>query len=459
MIMRKIKRKYKLGFIVFLSILFLNCEDELTIEPSGAITPEVALSSETNVLNLLVGVYAESAEGLVFGGNSQIIADLLGSAFDEVSWNGTSRSPGEIFFKDIQLDNFSVQEHFGGIYEVINQSNLVLDNLEVITSSVERRQTAEGEAKFLRALAYFDLVKLYGLPYDPSGANSQAGVPLRLVGILDFNEDLSLARSSVEEIYDQAINDLNDAIQLLPATNDIFADQYAATALLARVYFQQGNYEAALIAAHDVLQNSGHALTPNYSAAFNNDFDSEESVFAIQYTEQDNINGLIRRYASQANGGIGGGDIAVEDGYFSLFDDPANDERASFFYISADNGLDLTSKYTNLYGNISYIRLAEMHLIRAECNFRLSSSLGLDPLDEINTLRARSGASPLGGLSLDLLFNERRLELGFEGHLIHDIKRTQSSVESLPYNDNSLVLPIPQSEMNSNPLIEQNPGY
>lgn len=456
--MRKNKNNFKNGLILILVMLCLNCEDELIIDPTGAITPEVALSTESNVLNLLVGVYSEAASGVVFGGNSQIVSDLLGSAFNEISWNGTFISPAQFFLKDVQVDNFDVQGHFGGAYEIINQANLVLDNLEVITSSDETRQRAEGEAKFLRAMTYFDLVRLYALPYESTGANGQMGVPIRLTGILDFNEDLSIARNSVADVYNQIVSDLNDAAQLLPEFNDVFADKYAALALLARVYLQQGNYDAALNAANDVLQNSGRSLAPNFSAAFNNDLNNQEDVFAIQYTDQDNINRLINLYASQANGGRGG-DIAIESGYLNLFDDPVNDERASFFYVSPDNGLLLTSKYTNLYGNISYIRIAEMHLIRLECNFRLGSSIGLDPLIEINTLRARSNAAALGSLNLDLILNERRLELGFEGHLIHDIKRTQGTVEGFSYNANNLVLPIPQAEMDSNPLMEQNPGY
>jgi starch-binding outer membrane protein, SusD/RagB family len=100
-----------------------------------------------------------------------------------------------------------------------------------------------------------------------------------------------------------------------------------------------------------------------------------------------------------------------------------------------------------------------MHLIRAESNFRLGTSVGMDPLVEMNTLRARSNASSLGALNLDLILNERQLELGFEGHLIHDLRRTHRNVGSLPYNHNSLVLPIPQAEMDTNILMEQNPGY
>ena len=83
----------------------------------------------------------------------------------------------------------------------------------------------------------------------------------------------------------------------------------------------------------------------------------------------------------------------------------------------------------------------------------------MTPLSEINTLRARSNAKPLTELSVDVIFNERQLELAFEGHLIHDLKRLDKNAGSLQSDDPKLLLPIPQSEMDSNSEMVQNPGY
>ena len=212
----------------------------------------------------------------------------------------------------------------------------------------------------------------------------------------------------------------------------------------------------ALAAANDVLQNSGHSLASSFAGAFNNDSDGPEDIFAFQVTSQDGSNVLISHYADQPYGGRGG-DIVV-DTYRTLFDS-TSDVRLFFFYYSGFNGGILTRKYTNEYGNVPTIRVAEMHLIRAEANFRLGSSTGLAPLTEINALRGRSGAPALSSLSLDLIFNERQLELGFEGHILHDKKRFGKSIAGLPANSPRLVCPIPQSEMDSNSLMTQNPGY
>lgn len=445
--------KYILGLVLFFAIT--SCENELNVEPAQSISVEKALESEANILNILVGTYAEAGQNDTFGGRLQITADLLGNT-TQVNWGGTFIQPREINAKRILVDNTFIRDIYGNSYEVINQANLVIDNIDKVTSGIADQ--VMGEAKFLRALTYFELVRNFGKQYEAGGNNSQLGVPLHLAGIVDYSADLDIARSTVEEVYTQVIADLNDAYAKLPASNDIFADKYSAKALLARVYLQQGNYAAARDAAHDVIENSGHSMTATYAGAFNNDSDSSEDLFAFQVTSQGGDQDLITFYASQANGGRQG-DIDLQTGFFNLFDDPANDVRHDFTYLSPDNGGTLTSKYENQFANISILRVADMHLIRAECNFRLGTSIGLAPLVEVNAVRGRSMATPLGALTLDLILNERQLELSFEGHLIHDLKRTKRSVGTISYDADQLVLPIPQAEMDTNSLMVQNPGY
>jgi hypothetical protein len=205
-----------------------------------------------------------------------------------------------------------------------------------------------------------------------------------------------------------------------------------------------------------VITNSGKSLSPTFADAFNHDEDGAEDIFTMQVTSQSGDQELIAEYASEDNGGRGG-DISINQEYLDIFDD-ANDERGHFYYENPFGDL-LTGKYTNQFGNIPIIRLAEMILIRAECNLRLSTSTGALPVDDINSIRTRSSASPLASVSLDDIIVERQRELAFEGFGIYDIKRTQGSVLGLPYSDPKLVLPIPQSEIDTNALMEQNPGY
>jgi hypothetical protein len=446
----------KLFYALLIFAVALSCESELELEPRQSIPVSSVLETESGLISFLVGTYAEAGSGDTFGGETQMTSDLLGNN-DQVSWNGTFVGPREFFTKQVLVDNAFVGSIWRNHYQVINAANLVIDNQAVIADAGLRSQT-EGEAKFLRAVSYFDLVKLWAQQYDANGNNTQLGVPLRTVGKADFTaEDSQIERASVEAVYALIINDLTAAYDQLPSSNGIFADRYAAQALLARVYLQQGNYAAARDAANDVLQNSGHSLASNFAGAFNNDTDGTEDIFTLQVTSQDGTNALITYYASQANGGRGF-DIAIEQGYLDLFDDPSNDERASFSYTQS--GFLLTSKYTNQFANVSLLRIGEMHLIRAESNFRLNTAVGLDPLAELNALRLRSSASALSApLTLDLILNERQLELAFEGHLLFDFKRTDRAIGTLDPNAENLVMPIPQAETNVNTTITQNPGY
>lgn len=441
-------KRYNILFVAMITALFFGCEGKLEIEPAQSISGDLATTTESNIENILIGAYDEAGQGVGYGGSIQVIADLLGGD-SQISWGGTFLAPSEINNKNILPDNGFVRDFWNNSYETINQANLVIDNIDIVTSDPDKKNSIEGQARFLRALSYFDLVQHFS-----SGA---MGVPLRTTGISDYSVDLSLERSDAGAVYDFLISDLQAAIGLLPDDNSFFADKYAAEALLARVYLYRGNYAEARDAANNVIENSGHALSASFADAFNHDEDNEEDLFTFQVTSQTGSNSLITYYASEGNGGRGG-DITINDEYVALFDDAA-DERAAFFYISPENGGRLTAKYVNQFGNVPILRLAEMYLIRAEANLEEGSTVGNTPADDINALRDRSGAAALSSVSKEDILLERERELAFEGFFIYDVKRTQGSVAGLPYDSPDLVLPIPQNEMDTNPRMEQNPGY
>jgi len=440
----KNRNSYKL---IFIGLLFIfSCEDRLNIEPTVSISNDAALNSAASINKLLIGTYQIAGNANSHGGYVQIFSDLLG-ADDQVTWNGTFYEPREALTKNMLVNNFLIQGIWENLYKVIGHTNLVLGHLEVIADDAERSRI-EGEARFLRALNYFELVRLFG--------NDTIGVPLRLDPIEDYGGDLTIARNSTSEVYDAIFGDLAIAISQLPDDNDVYADKYAAEALLARVQLYLGHYAEARDAADDVITNGGKALSADFASAFNHDEDNEEDIFAMQVTSQGGDNQLIAMYASEDNGGRGG-DISINQSYLDIFDDP-NDQRSQFFYENP-KGDRLTGKYTNQFGNVPVMRLAEMILIRAECNVRLGTETGAPPLDDVNAIRQRSGATFLAAVTVDDILKERQRELAFEGFWIYDIKRTHGSVQGIAYDDPRLVMPIPQSEIDANNLMEQNEGY
>ncbi|WP_240475236.1 RagB/SusD family nutrient uptake outer membrane protein [Flavobacterium reichenbachii] len=454
-------------FIIF-AVFFTSCENELDLDPKQREDASVTLSTEAGITNVLTGTYALAANGNAYGGRILLYADLLGVTgvlnTTDLRWRGTYAELRQMYLKDMQSDNVIIEGTYARCYEIINAANTVIDNISVVKDP-ERQAVMIGEANFLRSLAYFDLVRFFAKPYVSGQANNQLGVVIRPNAIYDFNADLSKQRSTVAEVYQVIINGLNLAYTNLPEENTFYADKYAAQALLARVYLQQGNYAGARDAADDVIENSGHGLSSNYAAAFNHDTDQTEDVFSIQITKQTGLNDVNTFYESENNGGRGG-DFSIRDAYLEKFSDP--DDRAVFYYENEANGRILTSKYTDQFANVGLIRLAELYLIRAEANLRLGTAVGNSPLDDINIIRNRAKADELLAVTLDDILLERELELGMEGFLIHDIRRTQRSIDIstdgdgsklLPFDADNLVFPIPLKETDANKKITQNPGY
>nr|WP_315147257.1 RagB/SusD family nutrient uptake outer membrane protein [uncultured Flavobacterium sp.] len=448
-------------FTIFAAFL-VSCDGQLDIDPRQREDATVTLSTEKGISDILSGTYAILADANAYGGRVQVSADLLAqtgtTATTDFRWRGTFATFRQMYAKTMLVDNTQVRDIWEAYYQTINATNIVVENIGLVQDPAKAKVMV-AEAKFLQSLAYFDLVRFFAKPYDATlSANSQLGVVIRPKAIYDFDTDLSAERSSVDDVYKLVINGLNQAYADLPADNGFYANKYAAKALLARVYLQQQNYPAALSAAQDVIANSGAKLSATYKDAFNHDSNQAEDIFAIQITKQTGSNQLVNHYGSEDVGGRGG-DVEIRTTYLNKFTD-LNDERRNFNYINPDNGRRLTSKYTNQFGDVPVIRLAEMLLIRAECNFRLGSSTGAAPLVDINALRTRAKATNFTAVTLNQILSERVLELAMEGFAIHDIKRTKGSVtSSIPWSSNLLVFPIPLRETDNNKKITQNPGY
>ncbi|CAN1484928.1 SusD domain containing protein [Flavobacteriaceae bacterium] len=447
-------------FTIFAAFI-ISCDSQLELDPKQNEDGSTTLTTEKGITDVLTGTYAILADTDAYGGSTQISADLLAQTASttttEFRWGGTFNTYTQIYRKSILVDNTKVRDIWASNYEIINATNVVIENIGLVQDP-NKAKVMIAEAKFLQSLAYFDLVRFFAKPYDATlSANSQLGVVIRPKAFYDYtNTDLAQERSSVDEVYQLVINGLEQAYTDLPADNGFYANKYAAKALLARVYLQQQNYPAALNAAQDVIANSGAKLSATYKDAFNHDSNQVEDIFAIQITSQTGSNELLTHYGGKSVGGRGG-DIAIRTPYLNRFTDP-NDERRNFNYVGSSK--ILTLKYTNQFADVAFIRLAEMLLIRAECNLRLNSLIGATPLDDINTLRTRAKATNFTSLTLNQILNERFLELAMEGFAIHDIKRTKGSVtSSLPWDSDKLVFPIPLRETDNNKKITQNPGY
>ncbi|RZL01734.1 MAG: RagB/SusD family nutrient uptake outer membrane protein, partial [Hymenobacter sp.] len=407
----------------------------------------------------------------IMGGNSYL------------TWAGTFQNYRQLSLHT-QISTLSnAQGIWTQAYAAINQCNLILANLSAVTDAGQRTQF-EGEARFIRGIMYFELVRLYAQQYTAGGANAQPGVPINLVPITTVEQaDVKLARSTVQQVYTQVISDLQAAIQDLPNQNVTRASKYSAEAMLARVYLQQGNYPAARAMANDIITNSGATLLGSVGAIFANR-NSPESLFEIQQNDQNNAgtsnDGLATYFAGYSPTGdqtvlYGRGDIYIQTSFVNLYG--ASDVRGTdgqpalttqkLIYVGDGNsrtsGRYRTIKWRTYGQNIPVARLAEMYLIRAEADVRAGSTTSATA--DINLIRARSGATPYTTVTLANVLRERQLELAFEGFRIYDLKRVNATLPAtassaaVSANAPNLILPIPQREVNNNSLLTQNAGY
>jgi tetratricopeptide (TPR) repeat protein len=428
--------------------------------PRQSIDAETALNNAQNVESAVIGAYATLGNAALYGTNLNLIPELLGST-DYISWQGTFQGYRELDRKTLTPINTEASRTWIRSYDGINTVNGVIDALNVVTDTDLKAQL-EGEALFIRGILYFELVRLYALPWEAGIANSQAGVPLILTPTkTELQANTKVARSTVAQVYQQVIADLTRAESLLPEDNGTRADQFAAAAFLARVYLQQSDYAKARDAANRVIESDYFRLNPSVTSAFKNR-NTSESIFEIQQNDQNNAgtanDGLTTFYASLP--GIGRGDVRVLEAFADEYSE--TDARLNELIYEGTGrraGRLRSGKWTDFGANIPIIRLAEMYLIRAETNLRLGTAEGAEPLQDINRIRVRAGAEPLTAVTLDDILKERQLELAFEGLRIHDIKRTKGSTGTFAYNSPSLVLPIPQRELDTNDLLVQNQGY
>ncbi|WP_082454889.1 RagB/SusD family nutrient uptake outer membrane protein [Pedobacter sp. Leaf41] len=448
---------YKLIMASMLLSVISSCKKALEISPVDTIEQSKALLTSKDVEVALVGAYSELGSRNLYGGRAFLMADFLANT-NAIEWYGTYEELTQTINKQLLKTNTFVNNVWAAGYTAINDANNILSAISKVDAA--KKNKVEGEAKFIRGAVYFDLVRLYGKAYNDGSPATNLGVPIVLTPTTAVTDESYVTRATVAAVYAQAIADLTDAEAKLPATNGFFATKSSAAGILARLYLQMGNYAAAGAAANRVITSGNYSLTSSYTAAFptmgsSPGLNTTEDVFSIQVTTLTGFNGYNEFYGSSTYGGRG--DAVISQSWIDA-NYVGSDDRVNAFY---DDGDMFTSKYANPYGNVSIIRLAEMYLIRAECNVRLAPAApigGRTPLQDLSIVRGRAGLTTTNATLANIL-NERKLELAFEGFALHDAKRTQTNIGSIAWNANNLVFPIPQIEMDANKNLVQNPGY
>lgn len=479
--------------VVALLLSFSSCDKFLDVEPKGTIDAGKFYANPGELVFALNGVYQQ--QRVVYGDFS--FYNIVESRSDNTKQDQTDQK------ERVETDTFEETPGnlllvgvWTNIYSVINNANTVIARSVSVPANTPDEKTlvarTVAEAKFIRAMSYFDLANLFG------------GVPLRTEPTTDFSKTI-VARGSLDATYDLIIKDLTEASTVLPDSYDgsLYSEKgratrFAALTLLGKVQLQKGNPTAASTALQSVIGK--YSLLPNYSAihaAGNNN--SAESIFEISFNPTNSTgltfnNALIPASEAQRLGIVAGG----SGGKLHTFPTvdvtkiyEAGDLRsaASFTAYSGGNSPYYISKYIDVKAagdgsdiNLVVLRYADALLMKAEADGESAASYEL-----INQVRRRAfGKSPSSpdptidisaatpGTFIDKVMYERRCELIFEGHRWLDLKRMPQDKALKIINDNMaaeytgvptvvatrFIYPIPQQEiLVSEGVVTQNPGY
>jgi starch-binding outer membrane protein, SusD/RagB family len=459
--------------ISLFALLLAGCNSFLDVKPQQSIEASTALTTGENVRLALTSSYVNirNAYGQQLFHGAELMADN-----GEIFFQGTYLQPREYIGKSLVASSTWPEEAWMDLYKGIYICNQVLKNIDVVDEA--NRPQIKGEALFLRGLVYFDLARFYAPTYQPGGANSADAVPL----MVETSDEMYPSRSSVAQVYDRAQADLEEAASLLSPDEPFFANKYAALAILSRLYMTKELWSKAAEAADEIISSGVFSLSALPLDAFNHASNTPEDVFAFQANNDDNLGslngtgneGMSAFYAS--TNVTGRSDFAINNMVFEMYEsndlrgkvqgglDENSDESDinSLYYYgfgdSNDGGI-FCSKWLDFDRNMTFVRLAEIYLTRAEANYNNGTAIGDSPINDIKAIRNRAGVSTPDAIDLDFIRHERIRELIFEGQRLHDYKRWKWNVGDLSYDSPRLVFPISQRERDVNVNLTQNAGY
>lgn len=499
-----------MGCAILAASLSSCVNDWLDVAPSDGTDADAALTSSSDLAAARTGMYK------ALKGNSSLV-DYYGQQFfvygdvhagDDYQYNNLGGSNRASFYYDMNYQTaseFTSSTSSSNVawkspYIVIGRANRIIAAAEggALSDAAEAKATIDqyaAEAKVLRALAHFDLVRIYGKPYtEDQGAS--LGVPL-VTEVLESNA--KPARSTVAEVYTQVVKDLTEAISsnaLATETEPGYVSVWGAKAILSRVYLNMGDYANALSVAEDIIKNSGAALwtRDQYFKAWDASTPNEsEFLFRLNVsgsTDNNDLNGI-----GNLQGRDGYKEMVATKKFVDMLSADANDVRNDMFLpATADKEVAVygtnkvfLNKLRGQGGNlrnvtiVPIIRLSEVYLTAAECAFRNNDKTkAVEYLNDLVKNRTTTEASlaTVDNITLERILIERRKELIGEGQRYFDALRNNETItrytseadkgwhktlskEAQSFNRDyfKAIAAIPQAEINANPNIKQNTGY
>jgi len=493
--MKKISTNKIILLISGAAIAFTSC-NKLTENPSSVIVSSQFYKTSSDATAAVNAVYGTlnsdpAADFPLYGRQLNLLVE---NASDNQLYSPSNTNPDvrALGTETYISSNSRVQKVWQQLYYGINRANIAIDNVPSVQMDTTLRSRLVRESKFIRALLYFNLVRLYG------------AVPLILhnPSSTDINS-LLIPRTSTDSVYSQIIVDLKDATNLpksYSGTDLGRATGGAAHALLAKVYLTRQDWTDALTQVNDVINGGyGYALFPNYYDAFQKATkNGVEHIFSVQFETnlgEANSTQFLSESFTSFNTGTFPIDIPADSSVYKLF--TTNDKRrAVTFYNTVYNAATgqnvvFNNAYTPYFNkfvdysltplssqslsavNYPVIRYADVLLMQAEALNEINGAPTSAAYTAINQVRTRAGIANLTtGLDQadfrDSVFLERRKEFIQEGHRWFDLVRQGGTalvdaLHKLPAksaaSSKNTLFPIPLVDIQINPKLTQNPGY
>jgi tetratricopeptide (TPR) repeat protein len=501
----------KLSLIALVVTSFSACRDALIIDPRQSIDAATALNTKDGINAAVVSVYSRFKSVRLYGRDLIAIPEAL--ADNGFATNKSGRLLPEA--NNVFRAHFT-GTHWSACYNGINQANLILEAIPTSTApgvTAADKSSWTAQLQFLRALYYFDLVKVYSyIPGATVSAQDKGGVPIVLKGISTSAGAIELlpSRAPIDDVYAQVVADLVAAEAVLPtSTNANFANKAAAQALLSRVYLYMKDYAKAKEWADKCITLVGPSRLSNagsYVAQWRN-ATHQETLFQFTLASNAENNGVNESLQTSfttltapggallATGGFGdlvptisllnalgitltGGNTTTNFGLNASIASRSSDVR-NLLYEPGTTGRGNSkvecTKYIGKNGfinldNLPVIRIAEVYLTRAEAMATPGSPVfnqtaALADLNTIATNRGLTAFTLTGSTLYEEIINQRRLELAFEGHRFFDLKRLGRDLVKAPhyltvaFSDIRILAPLPTSEIDGNKKMVQNAGY
>lgn len=473
-------KKY-IFILTILSLISISCSEEfLELSPQDAANTNDFYITESDFNVALIGAYGAADWDELF-----TLSDVRS---DNATAFGNQSARQRISEFNADATARTIAGLYTNSYRAIQAANAIIDRIGAANFEQVKKDEFLGEAKFIRALSYFYLLNTYGdIPLileETTGAN--------------LDEVKSIPRTPVDEVYDQIILDLMDAEEKAPSfSTPNRASKLSAKALLGKVYLFQKEFNAAVTKLNEVIVSGQFALEPVYADLFEiGNAGNVESIFVEEYVGSANGTGTNLAFMNTPEGQSVGPfvqpsqsiyiELNLNEAY-SADDDRRNMSAFSFFAPGDQGAINDTVYVTNKYkddnpfeqnnasANFYILRYADVLLMMAEALNELGYSQNGDAFSLLNVIRERAGLNPLDATSVpdqgafrEAINLERRLELAMEGDRWYQLLRTGSAIEAInmvnplivTINQNDLLYPIPQGEIDVNPdIITQNPGY